>query len=412
MLDRRGPLGSFTAATAIAMVALLVVLSGCGGAGDESTDDASDQTSSNDDSTDASTDDSGNENGDDNEDREFSDDPFSPDAAIDDYPTSPMSEFFGYADMDSDEQEERYRQEEMDRQQVIAECMRLEGFEYTVFVYDQSFSFESPYQDMTRREYVEKYGFGISTMFEDGFASPEASPDEEEINPNDEYVNGLSEAEQEAYYEALYGPQDEPPMEETVGTDGEPVEVEYEYVPQGCDGKAYEEQSAPEDQEFMENMSALMSTEIYERAQADSRVVDATKAYAECMSDAGHPEITSQDDTYNEVSTRMEPIYNSMGGGFVYEEEAVDDESGGATIAAASAAAPAPGDTVGDDGAPTYDEELLAQVQAYELALAAADLECGADLQRTMYEVSSEYEEEFIAAHGDELARYKELSTP
>ena len=205
--------------------------------------------------------------GDDNEDREFSDDPFSPDAAIDDYPTSPMSEFFGYEDMDSDEQEQRYRQEEMDRQQVIAECMRLEGFEYTVFVYDQSFSFESPYQDMTRREYVEKYGFGISTMFEDGFAPPEASPDEEEINPNDEYVNGLSEAEQEAYYEALYGPPDKLPMEETVGTDGEPVEVEYEYVPQGCDGKAYEEQSPPEDQEFMEDISALMSTEIYERAK-------------------------------------------------------------------------------------------------------------------------------------------------
>ena len=56
--------------------------------------------------------------------------------------------------------------------------------------------------------------------------------------------------------------------------------------------------------------------------------------------------------------------------------------------------------------------KLLAQVQAYELALAAADLECGAGLQRAMYEVSSEYEEEFIAAHGDELARYKELSTP
>ena len=89
-----------------------------------------------------------------------------------------MSEFFGYEDMDPDEQEQRYRQEEMDRQQVIAECMRAEGFEYTVFVYEQSFSFESPYQDMTRREFVEKYGFGISTMFEDGFDPPEMSPDD------------------------------------------------------------------------------------------------------------------------------------------------------------------------------------------------------------------------------------------
>ena len=115
-------------------------------------------------------------------------------------------------------------------------------------------------------------------------------------------------------------------MEETVGTDGEPVEVDFEYVPMGCDGKAYEEQSPPEDQEFMEEIGTLMSTEIYERVQADSRVVDATKAYAECMSDAGYPEITSQEDTYEEVSTRMEPIYNSMGGGFVYEEEAVDDD--------------------------------------------------------------------------------------
>ena len=83
----------------------------------------------------------------------------------------------------------------------------------------------------------------------------------------------------------------------------------------------------------------------------------------------------------------------------------------GATIAAAARLLllATPSATTGH---PTYDEELLAQVQAYELALAAADLECGADLQRAMYEVSAEYEEEFIAAHGDELARYKELTTP
>ena len=55
------------------MVALLVVLAGCGGSGNESTDNASDETSSADDSTDNTGDDSGDESGDDNDDSEFSD---------------------------------------------------------------------------------------------------------------------------------------------------------------------------------------------------------------------------------------------------------------------------------------------------------------------------------------------------
>ncbi|MGD9702287.1 MAG: hypothetical protein AB7Q42_00680 [Acidimicrobiia bacterium] len=390
MGNRRGRLGATAGAVA---VAILLGLAACGGSGDEATEGTNDETAATGDSTES------------NGDQEFSDDPFSPDAAVDDYPVSPMSDFFGYDDMDTDEQEQRYRQEEMDRQQVIAECMRAEGFEYTVFVSKQSFSFESPYQDMTRREFVEKYGFGISTMYEEGFTPPEPNMEDQEVDPNNEYVDSLSSAEQTAYYEALYGPpQDEPSPEETVGTDREPVEDNFEYVPQGCEGKAYSDESSPEDQEFIEDISTKMSTEIYERVQADSRVVDATKAYAECMSDAGYPEITKQEDTWNEVSTRMEPIYDSMGGGFVSEEAASSDG-----VSATVVAGPAP---VGGDGEPTYDTELLEQVQAYELALAAADLECGADLQRAMFEVSSEYEEQFIAEHGDELARYKELTNP
>jgi hypothetical protein len=399
MSSRRGRPGIVAGAL---VGALALGLIACGGTTSESSDGTAPPDATNDgEVTDAT--------GDTATDREFSDDPFSPDAAADDYPSSPLGEYMGWANVDPKEQEQQYRAQEVERQEVIAECMRAEGFEYTMFVSRQSFSFESPFEGLTRREYVEKYGFGISTTFNQDFGPP--VEEQTEVDPNQEYVSSLSEAEQQAYYEALYGsPPEEPPIEETLGTDGEPVEVSaFEYVPQGCDGKAYREQNTPEDQQFMEDFNTTMSSEIWERMQADSRVVDATKRYAECMSEAGYPEITKQDEAYEEISKRMEPIYGSMDGGFATSETVAAASSDDGDVAV-SGTDPAVGP--GGFGEPEYDEALLAEVQEYELAVAKADLECGADLMRTMFEVNSELEAAFIAAHGDELARYKELTTP
>lgn len=55
---------------------------------------------------------------------------------------------------------------------------------------------------------------------------------------------------------------------------------------------------------------------------------------------------------------------------------------------------------------PEFDEELLAEVQEYELALAAADISCPGTSFRpsdTYFEVLGEYEQAFIDENADQI---------
>jgi hypothetical protein len=435
-------------------IALVVVLtvSACGGtsgtdddARDGATPDGSvtSRTSDTGGADEASSDDGDPEVGD----TEFADDPFSPDAAYNDFASGPMNEFMGYDEFDPAKAEEQYLQQERERQEIIAACMHEQGWEYTPFVYEADFGFSDPFEGMTRREYAEKYGFGYATMMDDpAFNAP--PPTDQPVDPNQTYAESLSEVEREAYYETLYGGghgeaipieelgesvsastaaasddgavtedavtedavSEETVTEETVTEDSvtedsvseEAVTQETAIAvggtevfegPQGCQGEAYEQESQvdPADDEFMTGVYERMN-EIYQRMSSDSRVVQATKGYVECMTAAGFPEISTKEDIYQELDRRMQPIYEG-------QMEPVTVEGDGAGEA---------GDG-GEFAPPQYDQELLAAVKEYELKLAKADLDCGEELSRIQFEVQSELEEEFIAANEADLERLRDM---
>lgn len=324
--------------------------------------------------------------------------------------SSPLAKALGY-DMDQQPdqaaQEAEYRAREQKRQEAVAECMRTEGFEYTPYVPEQMFGgvgFEPPGWDLTRKEYVAKYGFGMSTTFEDSNRPPEPEDmPKPEDDPNYVYTQALSQTEQEAYNKALYGEQSfDEPVEGDGGDGTTNTTAAMAFEMGGCFGKADESLNGKvtdEDQAFAEDINKRLET-FYQQLQADKRVVEANREYATCMSGKGFPEIDKQQTAYDKVSEKMNVIYESMNGGMEVPE------GDGGTMA--TIALPAGGD--GGTGAPQVDQAKLAEIKTYELAVATADLECGLDVARITYEVSLELEQRFVDENTADLARYKEIN--
>lgn len=327
------------------------------------------------------------------------DDSGSTDAADD----SPLAEFFGEGVIEfspgggmgmsfggsgdveiPDEELERMREVE----DLVAECMVEEGFEYTANVVNPE-EFVSPWQEaqeLPPDEFAEQYGYGISTMH---YSEIEENLPE---NPNQEYRESLSPEAVEAYERALYGdmtswdPEEGPP----------PVEE------RGCRGKAdaevygdrmaeMEEQASPwtEFEGLMEDVSSLSG-----RIRNDPRLQEAGQAWLGCMADAGYPD-------FQQVGDAEQSVHQRMG-----ELEGWNMEP-----------SPAPSADSSDGAAeesitrepPEIDPEELAEVQEYELELAVADRECMAEHYDDVFEeVSYEFQEEFVAEHRAELERFQD----
>ena len=123
---------------------------------------------------------------------------------------SPIAEMLGIDfGFDSDQQAE---QAEMQREagRITAECMLEKGFEYTA-IDPSTFEFFGPGSDELpyfSEAWVEKYGFGITTQrFPQssvgelvGFNDEAFGPDEQFVDPNDAYIESLSEGERDAYF--------------------------------------------------------------------------------------------------------------------------------------------------------------------------------------------------------------------
>ena len=127
---------------------------------------------------------------------------------------SPIADFLGQDINRFDFDEAAAIEQQREAERAIASCMAEKGFEYTPTDANQMVSFRGPQDDFDpgSDEWINKYGFGISTQrfpqsmvgdlagfSDEGFFGPEV----DFVDPNQEYVEGLSEGEREAYQEAL-----------------------------------------------------------------------------------------------------------------------------------------------------------------------------------------------------------------
>lgn len=291
---------------------------------------------------------------------------------------SPLAEFFTTgeeAEFDQEAEEARYAQESARLEQLVAECMAEQGFEYTPNDSSGSISFgTSMDEDYDPVENARQNGYGFFT-WEDQVEDPQ----EEYVDPNQDYVESMSESERDAFYEALNGPMVE-------YDENAEMETEWNWEEAGCYGSAqhqvYDVESEHagttavySDPRWEELMTAMSAT--YEQAQSDPRMTAINQEWATCMADAGHADFATPQEA-------MESIMNLQNS--FWEDHQDDPEYTG----------------------PTDEETAAAKEQ--ELALATADYTCQeeTDLATKQMRVQFEIEQEFVDENRAELEAFSE----
>lgn len=287
--------------------------------------------------------------------------------------TGPLSAFFekmgaSYTGEDGDRQQREY-------EEAIAACMGEQGFEYTPA---EPMGVSAEMDDLPAwdsREYAEQYGYGATTS-DEMFASSE---NEEWVDPNADYLAGMSESELTAYNEAMWG---EMATEEL---DPE-AELEYDWTKNGCSGKAqhevYEQGDIWTDPE-LEPIFDEMNSE-WEAIQDQPEVSKAMEAWSTCMAEAGH-DFATPEEAAQSIHDEMNALWEAVAPS---EEQIADLEAGG-----------------DDASVGQPDPAAKAELKKKELALATADFDCkeSSDLLKVQSKASLEMEERLWEKYGDKL---------
>lgn len=282
--------------------------------------------------------------------------------------TSPLGEYFSAfygGDLSEEEQQAKFETENKQREELVAQCMQELGFEY-IPAPSGNVSFSSGEEWKPEdREFVAQWGYG-AVKYPGGDQPPEAEPTN--TDPNSDYVMSLSETEQSAYYEALYGPG---PSEEEISEDGS---YQYNWETAGCNGKASHEISGDDplqSDEFADVMDAI--SKFYESSATLPAIAEIDRAWASCMDGAGYPGFTAQADAQNSIFDELNAFYEQ---------------------------------STGETGP---DQSALDAVHEKEVELALADLDCRneTDYRAKYQKAQFEAEEKFIADHKAELDAMK-----
>lgn len=298
---------------------------------------------------------------------------------------SPLGEYFAAAyggDTSEEEQQKQFAEDEREREEMVAQCMTDEGFEYTPNVQDASFMMSGGEDwDPDSREWVSQYGYGQINY--PGREEMESGDVGEYVDNNADYVESLSESEQQAFYEALHGPM---PDEEDMPMEDESMEYDWETA--GCSGWAQHELLG-EDPFMSDEHKPLMDdmNKLYETMMDSPELADIDAAWASCMADSGHPGFTTQFDAQNSIGEEMNALYEESSGSGLDGSETDPDE--------ALMAGP--------------DEAQMAELGEKEIELALVDLECRekTGYQDAFQKVNNELEQQFIDDHEAQLEAFK-----
>ena len=216
--------------------------------------------------------------------------------------------------------QEQFDAEQQEIEELVAVCMQKEGFEYKPNVQTGgmvTFDDEDGPQWGTE-EFAKEFGYGMSTD-PWGNQTPDPNEGEEYVDPNEKYVSSLSESEQAAFYETLYGAG---PTEEQLAEMDENGSYTSDWTQEGCNGSARHElqqdttgsQAAYEDPEFTELFEAInqMYAPIWDETQRPDELAKLDTEWVDCMTGKGYSEYTSPMDANTKVNDELNEIY--MGG--------------------------------------------------------------------------------------------------
>lgn len=327
---------------------------------------------------------------------------------------SPIAEYLGVDagfSADPEAAEAELIAEERARQEAVAACMREAGFEYIPQDPSQYIDFSVAEEEFDRETFVNTYGFGVTTQW---FSQAEVGPglvgyDDEMIvdddmpdDPNAAIVEAMSDAEREAYYQALYGVTPEFEVDESMTEEEANAAFESEsFELSGCQGAAFEGEQNELVEQFYEEFGSELE-QIYERVLSDPRIVEAEREVKECATEKGFPNYPGA----NQVFELWEAELQEISGQITYPDENL-------TEADYEAMSETQLEELFNQPAVFAPEALatLGEIQAEELAMAKAVFECGGlddggdDLFGQVY---AEYEQQFL---DDNRARLDQLKS-
>jgi hypothetical protein len=300
-----------------------------------------------------------------------------------------LARVYGWADGDApsaEDQQAEHDRRQREAEELIAACMREQGFDYVPAAGDGGVvSGVDPEVAWGTAEFAEQYGYGIST-------DPYGWDDQElpmTEDPNQEYLDAMSDAERDAYWAALWGP----PHEADESADGD--EWEYDWTRAGCNGAAHHEvwDDDPSD-EFAGLQDAMR--EVWEQIAVDPRVRALDAAWSACMAAAGFGGLDSRDAVYQPLNDEWNRV------------QGWDDPDYQALLEAWDWAADPDG-----PGEPDVDPEEVRAFRAHEIATAVADLGCQEEVAYDdgVRQVSHELQREFVDRHRAELDAWVAAAT-
>ncbi|GGH46073.1 hypothetical protein [Microbacterium album] len=300
---------------------------------------------------------------------------------------SPLSEYLSAvwgSNLSDEEWQERHEREEAEIQKLIAECMAEEGFEYVPQSSSVSYSSGAEW-DPESEEWVSQWGYGAVNW--PGQDDPPLGDDEVWVDPNQDYIESLSESEQAAYWETLHGRMEEPQPGD------EEMHYEYRWEDHGCYGWADHqvrgtgEESLYESEEFASLFEAMDG--LWMNLDTAPGMSELNAAWADCMTEAGYSGFSVQADASNSIYDELNKFYEEQSSQWenIEDPENFDWES-----------LPDP-----------RDDPAMQELGEREVELALADLACRkqTDYRAESQRIQFALEEQFIEDHRAELDALK-----
>jgi hypothetical protein len=258
--------------------------------------------------------------------------------------------------------------EQQQVEEVVARCMAEQGFEYQPVDQSQAVT-ETDVTTEDPEKFAAESGYGFSVPV--GPSEEELAETDTWVDPNQEYVEAMSESEQAAYYEALYGEM------ASVEYDEDAEMPEYDPSKAGCQGAAEievrgDQNAIYESAEFVAFGEAV--TQLEEDVAADPRLKEADAAWSECMADAGFSGYATPQEAMDDMMERSNALWQDAG----------------------------------DEG-PSAEQQSAAQ--ELERSTAVADYDCKQEVEydERQSRVREELENAFIEEHRAELERIRDL---
>jgi hypothetical protein len=266
-----------------------------------------------------------------------------------------LQDYFGGTDQAA--QQARFERQQRVAEEIIAKCMRAQGFEYTAYVQSQNFQIPAQAKRGEEVAFKRKHGYSFAeNMAQQGNFQPQV-----DNNPNNKRVEKMSEGERNAYQKALYGVDPSKP----------PVDGQ-NFQPSGCQSEAYKGQGdawKPLESKFVA---------LGKKTEADPDIAKLNAKFTSCMKKAGYA-ISKEQDIYEKIlNPKQQKIYES-----IYSQAPTTDAG-----SASSGPPPAP---------PTIPPAKIDEFKTFEMKVANADVDCRPQKDvNKMFEFTQKYEKAFI----------------